>query len=141
MTDVDSPESECWDQGGLAPCFTLGLDPAAFETCIAVGVGGGRGGHLVEVGDGLALAPPIHIPHIDELVVVGEARVGPDVLWPAAHIGQVPQLLVPPVVELGQGGTSTTLHQTDSSLLLPCHSRSQTHLNHLLQVRRQGVQK
>ena len=65
--------------------------------------------HLVKVGYGLALPPAIKVWHIDKLVVICKARISPLVLWCSQDIGQVLQLLVPPVVELCQAWSCTPL--------------------------------
>ena len=67
------------------------------------------GPDLVEVGDGSALALALVVGHIDELEVVGKARIGTQEVGGGRHVGQVAQVLVAPVVQLRQTWPRTPL--------------------------------
>ena len=72
------------------------------------------GACLVEVRHGRRLLP---VRHIDELVVEGHASIARAVLWLASHVGQVPKLLIPPIVQGCQGRTSATLNMHAVSVM------------------------
>ena len=59
---------------------------------------------LIEVGVGLRLSHSVEVLHVDQLEVVGEAGVGHLELGQLLDVGQVPQLLVAPVVQFTQAG-------------------------------------
>ena len=65
--------------------------------------------HLVEVGQGRALSAAVEVWHVDELEVEGKAGVGSEELGVGGDGGQVAEVAVPPVVQLGQGGPRTAL--------------------------------
>ena len=73
--------------------------------------------HLVEVGYGRAFTHPIFVWHIDELVIVRKPWIAPKVLWRGHHIGQVLQLLVPPIVQLCESRSGTSLQSLTASAL------------------------
>ena len=64
---------------------------------------------LVEVGRGLALAHAVPVRYVDELVLVSEAGVGVVEALQLLHARQVLQVVVPPVVQLGERGARAPL--------------------------------
>ena len=58
--------------------------------------------HLVEVGHGGGLPLSLVVTHVNELVIVREAGVGAEEVRSSQHVGQIAQILVSPVVQLGQ---------------------------------------
>ena len=57
---------------------------------------------LIEVWIWLGLSYSVEVLHVDELEVVGQARVGHLKLGQLLHMGQVPQMFVAPVVQVTQ---------------------------------------
>ena len=51
----------------------------------------------------------IEFPHVHKLPVVPYTRVSHLVLLPVLHVGEIPQGLVAPLVELAEGGAGTPL--------------------------------
>ena len=74
--------------------------------------------YLIEVGVGFGFSNLVEISDVNELEVKEEACVGRAVLCPGADVGQVAQLLVPPVVQVAQ--TLKGRKSTHLSVYLKC---------------------
>lgn len=64
---------------------------------------------LVEVWCWLRLPHSIEISHINELIVKPHPRVRDPVLWPLPHMRKVSKVLIAPLVELTETGSSSSL--------------------------------
>lgn len=65
--------------------------------------------HLIEVGQRAALAAAIEVRNVDKLEVERKARVGGHKGGLLADRGQIAQVAIPPIVQLGQRGTCSSL--------------------------------
>ena len=65
--------------------------------------------HLVEVGHRRALPSTLVVRHVHKLEVQRKARVGAQERGALGHAGQVAELVVAPVVQLGQARPGSAL--------------------------------